>query len=43
METLLMTIYVLMWPVVVLGVFAVLLRGFLNDWRQARREGREII
>lgn len=43
METLLMTIYVLMWPVVVLGVFAVLVRGFVKDWRQARHEGRSII
>jgi hypothetical protein len=43
MESLMLTIYVLMWPALVLGVFAVLLRGFMADLNEARRRGRGII
>lgn len=43
METLLLTIYVLMWPVLVLVVFGVLLRGYYADWQKARDEGRDMI
>lgn len=43
METTLLTLYVLMWPVLVAGVLFVLCRGFLGEWLEARREGRDII
>jgi hypothetical protein len=37
------TIYMLIWPVIVAGVLFVLVRGFVKDWREARAEGRSII
>lgn len=43
MTTIMLTVYVLMWPVIVAGVLAVLIRGFLTEWRAARKEGRDII
>lgn len=43
METLLLTIYVLVWPVIVAGTLFALCRGFLKDWLQARRDGQHII
>lgn len=43
METLMLTVYVLMWPVLVAGTLFALCRGFLRDWLEARREGRGII
>lgn len=41
--TLGLTLYVLIWPVIVLAVLAGITRGFYADWREARREGRSII
>lgn len=41
--TALLTAYVLMWPVLVLGVLVAIVRGFAKDARDARREGRPII
>ncbi|GAA2462121.1 MULTISPECIES: putative transporter small subunit [Agromyces] len=41
--TALLTLYVLIWPVIVLGVLAVIVRAFVKEWRQAKREGRSII
>lgn len=43
MTTLLLTLYVLIWPIVVAGVLFFIARGFLRDWREARREGRPLI
>lgn len=43
METLALTAYVLVWPVIVAGVLFFLMRGFIRDWRRARKEGRTII
>lgn len=43
MDTLMLTIYVLMWPAIVLAVFGVLLRGYYMDWQRAREQGRDII
>lgn len=43
METTLMTLYVLMWPVIVLAVMSLLVKGFVADWREARREGRTLL
>ncbi|SDR80795.1 putative transporter small subunit [Agrococcus carbonis] len=41
--TIALTLYVLIWPVVVAGVLLAISRGFLRDVRQAKREGRPII
>ncbi|AZS40476.1 MULTISPECIES: putative transporter small subunit [Microbacterium] len=43
METLLLTAYVLVWPIIVVGVLAVVIRAFVKDAREAKREGRDII
>lgn len=43
MTSLMLTAYVLMWPVIVTAVLFVLCRAFFNEWRSARREGRDII
>ncbi|WP_217702991.1 putative transporter small subunit [Microbacterium tenebrionis] len=43
METILMTAYVLVWPVIVIGTLAVIIRAFAKDARQAKKEGRQII
>ena len=43
MSTLALTIYVLIWPVLVAGVLAVLCRGFFKEWLQARRNGEDLI
>lgn len=43
METILMTVYVLMWPAIVIGILGILVKGFVSDWKQARREGRPLI
>jgi len=39
----LLTGYVLVWPVIVAVVLVVLCRGFVAEWRAARREGRRVI
>jgi len=38
-----LTIYVLMWPVVVAGTLALIVRAFTKEAKQAREEGRSII
>ncbi|WP_454084480.1 putative transporter small subunit [Georgenia sp. Marseille-Q6866] len=38
-----LTFYVLMWPAAVAVVLFVIARGFYRDWREARREGRQLI
>lgn len=43
MTTILLTGYILAWPVLVAIVLFVISRGFLGEWREARREGRSII
>ena len=42
-NTVLLTVYILMWPVLVAGTLTFIVRAFLRDWLQARREGRSII
>jgi len=42
-ETILLTLYVLVWPVIVLAVMSLLVKGFVADWREARREGRTLL
>lgn len=43
METILLTAYVLVWPVVVIVTLTVIVRAFIKDAREAKREGRPII
>ncbi|MFJ6531292.1 putative transporter small subunit [Microbacterium sp. NPDC091662] len=43
METILLTAYVLVWPIIVVGVLAVVIRAFVKDAKEAKREGRDII
>lgn len=43
MGTVLLTVYVLIWPVIVACVLSFLVRGFIKDWRTSRKEGRSII
>lgn len=41
--TLLFTVYVLVWPVLTLGVLAVICRAVIRDRRCARAENRELV
>ncbi|GAB6937331.1 putative transporter small subunit [Isoptericola variabilis] len=41
--TFLLTVYVLVWPVVVAGVLFVVSRAFYRELREAKAEGRSII
>ncbi|WP_010542371.1 putative transporter small subunit [Dietzia alimentaria] len=43
MSPILLTIYVLIWPVIVAGVLTVLVRGFVKEALEAREEGVPII
>lgn len=43
MSSLALTIYVLIWPVLVAGVLVMLCRGFVKEWLQARRDGEDLI
>lgn len=43
MDIIILTAYVLVWPIVVVGVLAVIVRAFLKDAREAKKEGRQII
>lgn len=43
MDNLGMTVYVLVWPVVVAAVLIVLSRAFIAEWLEARREGKDLI
>ena len=43
MDIFLMTVYMLVWPVIVVGTLVVIIRAFVKDAREARREGRQII
>ncbi|CAN7311701.1 MULTISPECIES: putative transporter small subunit [Microbacterium] len=43
METILLTAYVLVWPIIVVGVLTVVIRAFVKDAKEAKREGRDII
>ena len=41
--TFLLTLYVLIWPVVVAGVLFVISRAFVRELRAAKAEGRSVI
>ena len=43
MTPILLTIYVLIWPVIVAGVLAVLVRGFIKEVAESKRDGEAII
>lgn len=43
MSPILLTIYVLIWPVIVLGTLIVIVRGFVLEAIQAKRDGEPII
>ncbi|MBQ0826503.1 putative transporter small subunit [Streptomyces tagetis] len=43
MSTVLLSAYVLMWPVLVAVVLFVISRGFFREWAEARRNGRDLI
>lgn len=41
--TIALTIYILIWPVIVAGVLFGISRSFIRELREARREGRSIV
>ena len=43
MESILLTAYVLVWPLVAGIVLFVISFAFIREWREAKREGRDII
>lgn len=43
MSTLAMTLYTLMWPLIVLAVMGVIGYAFFTDWKKARESGEDII
>ncbi|WP_406728684.1 putative transporter small subunit [Streptomyces sp. GD-15H] len=38
-----LSVYVLMWPVIVAVILFVISRGFFREWADARRNGRDMI
>lgn len=43
MSTVALTIYVLIWPVLVAVIMAVIGVAFVKEWRHAKRTGEDII
>ena len=43
MSPILLTIYVLIWPVIVAGTLSVIVRGFVKESLEAKEEGVPII
>ncbi|GAA1109717.1 MULTISPECIES: putative transporter small subunit [Nesterenkonia] len=43
MSTLALTLYTLMWPMIVLVVMGVIGYAFFTDFKEARRSGKDII
>ncbi|MDN5812547.1 MAG: putative transporter small subunit [Micrococcaceae bacterium] len=43
MEPMILTVYMLIWPVIVAGTLFVIARAFLREWRQARRHPRPMV
>lgn len=43
MSTMMLTAYLLIWPMIVAGVLYVLASNFIREWREARREGRPLV
>ena len=38
-----LTLYVLVWPVLVAATLFVIVRAFVNEWRESRDKGEQII
>jgi hypothetical protein len=43
LSTIMLTVYVLIWPVIVAGTLTVIVRAFVKDAKEAKAEGRSII
>lgn len=43
MTTVLLTVYVLMWPVIVAVTLYAIAHGFFKDWKKARKEGISLV
>ena len=43
MEIIMLTAYVLVWPIIVIGTLVLIVRAFVKDAREAKREGRPLI
>jgi hypothetical protein len=43
MATFFLTLYVLIWPLIVAVTLFAICKGFLKDWREARQEGRTLV
>lgn len=43
MQTLLITVYILVWPAMTAAVLAVLTRGVIKDYREARDSGTTVV
>lgn len=43
MKNLLMTAYILVWPVIVLAMMFIMGRGVYRDFRRARRKGEDLV
>jgi hypothetical protein len=43
MGTLMLSVYVLVWPAIVAGVLYFIVRAFFREWREARKEGKALI
>ena len=41
--SLVLTAYVLIWPVIVAAVLFVISRAFISEWLQARKEGPRMV
>lgn len=38
-----LTVYILIWPVIVTVILAVICGAFYQEWRAAKKEGKDII
>lgn len=43
MTTTILTVYVLMWPVIVAVVLYAIAHGFFRDWKEARKKGLSLV
>ncbi|WP_221176550.1 putative transporter small subunit [Arthrobacter oryzae] len=43
MEIVLLTVYVLIWPIIVTGVLWTICWAFFKEWSEARKAGRPLI
>ena len=38
-----LTFYILMWPALALAVLVVIVTAFINEFRQAKRDGTQVV